>query len=400
MDFDNDTPAKGDILVVDDDLSSLSTLSSMLNSEGYEVRGVTDGPMALTVTENKPPELILLDIRMPDMDGYEVCKRLKADERHRHIPIIFLSALQETDDKVKGFEAGAVDFITKPFQAEEVLARVETHTTLYRLSKKLEEQVVERTAEIKQYKHIVETTDNPIGLVDRNFIYQYVNEPYCQALRKSANEIIGHSVPELFGRNFFETVMEHHYKRCFAGENVNYQEWFDFPGWGRRYMDICYYPFREADGQVTAVVTNAHDITEIKELELKLHKSEELFRAFMDYNPAVAYIKDEARRHIYGNKTLFDIFETSTDKFIGTTTKDFFPADIAGRIDACDSEVLSDRKVVEVEPFCEETRGQRRWWKEVKFPLTDLSGKTMIGGLSFDVTQLKQSEENLKKAFN
>ena len=124
--------------------------------------------------------------------------------------------------------------------------------------------------EINQYKQIIESARNPIGLVDRNFIYQYVNEPYCQAFKKSAHEIIGYSVPELFGRNFFETVMESHYKQCFAGENVNYQEWFNFPGWGRRYMDVRYYPLQETGGRVVAVVTNVHDITENKLAEQTL----------------------------------------------------------------------------------------------------------------------------------
>jgi PAS domain S-box-containing protein len=390
---------KGDILIVDDDLPSLNTLSSMLTTEGYEVRGVPDGQMALTVIENKPPELILLDVKMPEMNGFEVCQQIKADEKSSGIPILFLSALDELEDKVKGFTVGAVDFITRPFQAEEVLARVETHTTLYRLSKKLEEQVGESTAEIKQYKHIIETTAKPIGLVDRNFIYQYVNEPYCHAFKKPANEIIGHSVPELFGRNFFETVMEHHYKRCLAGENVDYQEWFEFPGWGRRYMDVRYYPLKEADGRVTAVVTNVHDITEMKKLELKLQRSEELFHSFMDHSPAVAYIKNASGKHIYGNRALFDAFETSSDQFIGTTTDDFFPADIAAKIKAYDREVLADGKIVESEEFWEETRRQRRWWKEVKFPFTDYSGENMIGGLAFNITKLKQAEEKLKKAF-
>jgi PAS domain S-box-containing protein len=112
--------------------------------------------------------------------------------------------------------------------------------------------------ELNQLKRIVESTSNPIGLVDWNFIYRFVNEPYCQALKKSANEIIGHPVPELPGRNVFETVMERQYNRCFAGENVDYQEWFDLPGWGRRYLGVRYYPFRKADVRVAAVVTNVH----------------------------------------------------------------------------------------------------------------------------------------------
>jgi PAS domain S-box-containing protein len=154
--------------------------------------------------------------------------------------------------------------------------------------------------EILQFKHIVESTNNPIGLVDRNFIYLYVNKPYSQALDKPISEIVGHSVPELFGRDFFETVMEHRYKQCFAGENVNYQEWFDFPGWGQCYMDVRYYPFRETNGRVIAVVTNAHDITEITQLDKKLEESQEKFQAFMDNIPAVVTIDTymATKRHL------------------------------------------------------------------------------------------------------
>jgi signal transduction histidine kinase len=140
---------KGDILIVDDDLASFRSLSSMLTAEGYEVRGVPDGPMALTVVENKPPELILLDIKMPGMDGFEVCQQIKADEKSSDIPILFLSALDKLEDKLKGFSIGAADFITKPFQAQEVLARVDIHIKFSRLRQNLEEQVVERTAELE-----------------------------------------------------------------------------------------------------------------------------------------------------------------------------------------------------------------------------------------------------------
>ena len=147
---------KGDILIVDDDLASFRSLSSMLTAEGYEVRGVPDGPMALTVVENKPPELILLDIKMPGMDGFEVCQQIKADEKSSDIPILFLSALDELEDKLKGFSIGAADFITKPFQAQEVLARVDIHIKFSRLRQNLEEQVVERTAEIKKLKDRIE----------------------------------------------------------------------------------------------------------------------------------------------------------------------------------------------------------------------------------------------------
>jgi sigma-B regulation protein RsbU (phosphoserine phosphatase) len=130
---------KADILIVDDTPANLHLLSKMLSEQGYRVRPVPDGSLALTATQAEVPDLILLDIRMPEMDGYQVCEHLKGDAKTRDIPIIFISALDATQDKVKAFAVGGVDYITKPFQCEEVLARVETHLALRRLSKQLQE---------------------------------------------------------------------------------------------------------------------------------------------------------------------------------------------------------------------------------------------------------------------
>lgn len=128
------------ILVVDDTRANLRLLVKILSEAGYQVRPATHGARALAAVQAEPPDLILLDIMMPDMDGYEVCARLKADERTRSIPVIFLSALDEVFDKVKAFSMGGVDYITKPFQVEEVLARLDTHLTLRRLQQRLEEK--------------------------------------------------------------------------------------------------------------------------------------------------------------------------------------------------------------------------------------------------------------------
>jgi sigma-B regulation protein RsbU (phosphoserine phosphatase) len=130
---------KGNLLIVDDKPANLRLLAAMLVEQGYKVRSAINGPLALTATQAAPPDMILLDINMPEMNGYEVCERLKADESTREIPIIFISALDEIQDKVKAFTVGGVDYITKPFQLEEVLARVETHLALRNLQKRLQD---------------------------------------------------------------------------------------------------------------------------------------------------------------------------------------------------------------------------------------------------------------------
>jgi len=119
------------ILIVDDIPANLKVLGDILKEKGYKVRPVPNGMLALQVAEKEKPDLILLDIMMPDMDGYEVCRRFKANEDLAEIPIIFISALNETNDVVKALKYGGVDYITKPFRAEEVIARVSTHVKLY-----------------------------------------------------------------------------------------------------------------------------------------------------------------------------------------------------------------------------------------------------------------------------
>ena len=126
------------ILIVDDVAANLQVLSGMLDDQGYLTRPVTSGKMAMLAAQNDPPDLVLLDITMPGMDGYEVCANLKANEKLRDIPVIFISALHETVDKVKGFGVGGLDFVTKPFQFEEVRARVATHLKLHALQTAME----------------------------------------------------------------------------------------------------------------------------------------------------------------------------------------------------------------------------------------------------------------------
>jgi signal transduction histidine kinase len=129
-----------DLLVVDDTPDNLRLLSTMLSDQRYKVRRVINGQLALRVASLAPPDLILLDINMPQMNGYEVCEKLKADPRTQDVPVIFLSALDDVSDKVKAFAVGGVDYITKPFQAEEVLARVKNQLSLRSLQKQLSEQ--------------------------------------------------------------------------------------------------------------------------------------------------------------------------------------------------------------------------------------------------------------------
>lgn len=142
-------PSLADLLVVDDTPDNLRLLSTMLEEQGYKVRKVINGALALRTVSQAPPDLILLDIDMPQMNGYEVCQQLKSDPKIATIPVIFLSALDDTSDKVKAFSVGGVDYITKPFQVAEVLARVQNQLRIRALSKQLFEQNIQLQQEIQ-----------------------------------------------------------------------------------------------------------------------------------------------------------------------------------------------------------------------------------------------------------
>ena len=177
---EHSTLARGDVMIVDDNPANLKLLEEMLTDQRLEVRSFPRGRLALAAAAKSPPSLILLDITMPEMSGYEVCERLKADSRLSDIPVIFLSALNETADKVKALQAGAVDYISKPFQFEEVHARVETHLKLHNLQRELkrhnehlEEVVGMRTralAEANQRLTILDRSKNEfLSLISHEF---------------------------------------------------------------------------------------------------------------------------------------------------------------------------------------------------------------------------------------
>ncbi len=140
-----------DILMVDDTPENLTVLMGMLADKGYRIRPVSNGPLALEIAAAEPPDLILLDIQMPGMDGYEVCRALKRDVRLARIPVIFLSAFVEPEHRAKAFEAGGVDYVSKPFSAEEVIARVGVHVRLLRDERKLRESY-ERLLELEKLR--------------------------------------------------------------------------------------------------------------------------------------------------------------------------------------------------------------------------------------------------------
>ena len=240
--------AGGNILVVDDNPENLRILVQLLTDAGYKVHAASKGAMALGAVERSLPDLILLDIKMSGMDGYEVCRRLKTGGQTSEIPVIFISALNDPEDKVKGFGLGCADYITKPFQFEEVLARVRTHLGFYKLKKQLnekirllhheiierqrveamlqekhdqmEQNVAQRTAELREKsRHLEEVNQALKAMLDHRDLEKraiednmavnlkkYVN-PYLEQMRKTTGEEENRTCLKIIETNLNELVV-------------------------------------------------------------------------------------------------------------------------------------------------------------------------------------------------
>jgi DNA-binding response OmpR family regulator len=182
---------RADILVVDDTPDNIRLLSTMLLEQGYRVRKALNGQMALTAAQIVPPDIILLDINMPEMNGYEVCKKFKENAQTHFIPVIFLSALDDVIDKVQAFQVGGVDFITKPFYFEEVLIRIQTQLKIKKLQSQLQAQNTQLQQALNQIKQhqspLVEGVNNEINNKDK-FIFGNLTR-VCEDIQKLLNII-------------------------------------------------------------------------------------------------------------------------------------------------------------------------------------------------------------------
>lgn len=200
---------KGNILIVDDLIENLHFLTKLLNEHGYIVRSVNNGKMALRTIQKTHPDVILLDIAMPEMDGYQVCQALKADETTSEIPIIFLSALNEVFDKVKAFQVGGVDYITKPCEPKEVIARLQTQLIIQQQKQKLKQQIEhhQQTAEILYQSRALlanllnSSKDGIMALqAERDMITEEINNFYCLIINPIFVKILGQKRENLIGK--------------------------------------------------------------------------------------------------------------------------------------------------------------------------------------------------------
>ena len=276
------------ILIVDDSSIDVEVLKDILKRGGYKIRSVSRGQIALNTVKDQPPDLILLDVKMPEMDGYEVCRRLKSDKQSQGIPVIFISALDMFEDRIKGFRAGGVDYITKPFHPEEILARIETHLILRGMQKKLElkncqlqQEIADRRQAEKllqekeaRYRAIVETFDGYIYICSRDYRVEFMNKQFIERTGYDGT-----------GEKCFKVIHNRDSvcpwcvnDRVFNGETVRWE--VQSPK-DNLWFYVVNTPLYHADASISKQ-SMIWDITERKIADEALRKSEEDYRTLVE----------------------------------------------------------------------------------------------------------------------
>jgi len=283
------TAASPRILMVDDTPANLRLLRRILADRGYLVHAANSGSAALQFLQTTIPDLVLLDVKMPDLDGYEVCRRMKAERRTRDIPVIFVSAMDAAWDKVTAFSAGGVDYIVKPVEESEVLARVETHLALCGLRRSLEQRVRERTAELLQaqqalyesqqlLKAIIDSSNALIYVKDLDGTYMLANRRFLHLFGSGRTEVRACCDGDLFPPGTAEQMRASDLAVIASGTPAEGEERLPHAGTMHSYVSVRS-PLRDREGRIYAVCCIATDITERVREEETLRELNEMLES-------------------------------------------------------------------------------------------------------------------------
>jgi PAS domain S-box-containing protein len=276
------TPKPPIIFIIDDNPANVKVLTHTLASFGYKTLVAMDGLSGIQKVTKSLPDLILLDILMPDLDGFETCQQIKQSEITRDIPIIFMTALASTADKVKGLSLGAVDYITKPFQEEELIARLELHLKLRRLSQDLASQnqqlqieIAEREKAEEQLKILSKVSEqSPASIMITNMQgnIEYVNPKFEELTGYRLEDVIGQNPRILKSGNTPEQEYTHLWENLTKGQQWH-GEFHNKKRDGSLYWELASIsPIRNANNEITHFVAVKEDITLRKQNELELHQ--------------------------------------------------------------------------------------------------------------------------------
>jgi PAS domain S-box-containing protein len=400
-----------EILVVDDTVASLQLLADILGSQGYRVRPASSGRLALRSVAIARPDLILLDVKMPDMDGYEVCRRLKADEASRDIPVIFISALYGTAEKVRGFDAGGVDYITKPFQRGEVLARVRTHLELRRLQEQMKKAYEEVELQVRQRTAELAKTNKDLRESERKFkaIFENIQDGYLledmdgtiMLVNPSSAAILGYDTSEeLIGRNLAADVYAHpadrkELKSILEKEGRVDDYALEFRRKNGEHITIScnVHLVKDASGQPVALEGLFRDVTLRRRVEEEVRRSQRLLQSTFDAIPGLINVLDKDLNIVYSNWHEHDYVTAEERANNPKCYRAFLHKDEACP-DCHVGEIFATGKPRTVEVF----NNVQGTYKEVStFPVFDEAGKVRyVVEHVTDISERKQAEATLR----
>jgi two-component system, NtrC family, sensor kinase len=403
---------KGTILTIDDTPDNLHLLTEMLSAQGYKIRIIPNGRLALKSIANNPPDLILLDIIMPDMDGYQVCQQLKASPITQNIPVIFLSGLNETFDKVKAFEVGGVDYITKPFQVQEVLARVENQLRLQRLQKQLTEQNIQLQQEIQErqqveialseseqkYRHLVEASQDLIWSINRDGNYTFVNPIVHHLYGYFPEEMLGRSFTDFLSPECLEADINL-FERLLQGESVFQYETTHLTKAGEPIQLLLNaIALVNHQGQVVGVTGTASDITERQKAQEALRLSEIRYRELVEFQEQVLVCRWKPDTTLtFVNQSYCRFFAKSKTELIGTKYLDLLPDFIQDQIRDFVESLVNHECPETSEHIMISDQGELHWFKWTDQPILDEQGQIIeVQSFGIDITTRKQAEEKLR----
>jgi PAS domain S-box-containing protein len=401
----SNSTATGGILIVDDNADDVKLLSNILMLEGFSVRPASDGALALRSVRARLPDLILLYIQLSEMDGFEVCRRLKADPETCEIPVIFISALHDAAEKEKAFSAGGIDYISKPLQEGEILARVRIHLSIVRSSRAL-------TVERDRAQQYLDFAGVILVALDMEGAVSLINRKGCDVLGAPHKEIIGknwfqHFLPPAGRQEVLEV-----FEQIIAGqlEAVEYFENSVLTRDGRERIVAWHNsPVRDGSGAITGVLSSGEDITERKRAEEELRRSEERFHLAALASSDLIYEWHVADDTLEWFGDIEDVLGYKSGEI---------PRSVAGWVELIHPEdrvLLSDaveRHRTSTAPInygyrVKAADGTWRSWTDSGMPVLDDRGRPVRWvGACLDITErkrvedaLRQSEEKLRTAF-
>ena len=266
---------KDTILIVDDQPINLKILLSFLQKQDFDLRVLQSGVQALALLEETMPDIILLDVMMPDLDGFETCRRIKADERFVDIPVIFMTALDTVEDKVTGFKAGGVDYITKPFQQLEVLIRINTHINLRKKAQKLKETQEELLLQKNKLEALIHSIPDPIYIKDVNNKYIGCNQAFEGVSGRKEQDIVGQEDTAIFSPEVAASFRTKDQEMLAKSEAQRIEEHIITPYGEDLFFDIWKTPYIGPDGKLLGMIGICRDINELKKVQQEAEEEKE-----------------------------------------------------------------------------------------------------------------------------